>query len=145
MFTQPCVIRKNTKELREKLRRLGYKVPKLTETEGRKYGILCNSKAAIGIPKNGYEFNLDKYLKDFPYIVDCKQNEEVFLALAALRDDTDKNQWFIYDYNDNWEEVGDFSKKGDFVLCKTDYYYFGTDVRKAHKATPQELMEYFRK
>lgn len=87
MFTQPCVIRKNTKELREKLRELGYKVPKLTETEGRRCGILCNGKIAIGIPRNGYEFNLDKYLKDFPYIVDCKQDEELFIRLASMKDE----------------------------------------------------------
>lgn len=87
MFIQPCVIRKNTKELREELRRLGYKVPKLTETELRRYGLLCNSKIAIGIPRNGYEFNLDKYLKDNPHIVDCKLDEALFIKLASMKDE----------------------------------------------------------
>ena len=27
--------------------------------------------------------------------IDCGTNEELFLAIAALRDDTDKLQWFI--------------------------------------------------
>lgn len=87
MFTQSCLIRKNTEQLREKLRRLGYKVSKLTETEGRKYGILCNGKVAIGIPKNCYEFNLDKYLKDNPHIVDCGTDEELFIKLASMKDE----------------------------------------------------------
>lgn len=87
MFTQPCIIRKNTEQLREKLRRLGYKVPKLAETELRRYGLLCNGKIAIGIPRNCYEFNLDKYLKDNPHIVDCKQDEELFIKLASMKDE----------------------------------------------------------
>ena len=28
---------------------------------------------------------------------DCGDNEGLFLAIAAIRDDTDKNQWFILD------------------------------------------------
>lgn len=87
MFTQPCIIRKNTEQLREKLRELGYKVPKLAETELRRYGLLCNGKIAIGIPRNCYEFNLDKYLKDNPHIVDCKQDEELFIKLASMKDE----------------------------------------------------------
>ena len=33
-------------------------------------------------------------------VIDCGDNEELFLALAALRNDTDINQWFIYNSMD---------------------------------------------
>lgn len=29
-----------------------------------------------------------------PYCIDCGENIDLFLAIAALRDDTDKYQWF---------------------------------------------------
>ena len=35
------------------------------------------------------------YDKLFPDEIDCGDNEELFFALTALRDDTDKNQWII--------------------------------------------------
>ena len=36
-------------------------------------------------------------------IIDCAEDEELFFALAALRDDSDINQWFVYD-NRAWND-----------------------------------------
>ena len=87
MFTQSCLIRKNTKELRDKIRELGYKTAPKPYFEGRQRGILCRPDVAIGILEDCYEFNLDKYLKDNPHIVDCGTDEELFIRLASMKDE----------------------------------------------------------
>lgn len=134
MFTQSCFIRKISKELSKKLESLGYKLssfvvfasPDITATycKSGKYAVTIQNPALLNA-------------------IDCGTNEELFLALAALRDDTDSDQWFILDYNDTWPEAGDFRSKGDFAYCNTEKYYCGTDVRIAHKATPEELIKHF--
>lgn len=75
--------------------------------------------------------------------INCETNEELFLGIAALRDDTDKNQWFVLDHDNIWEAVGCYQYKGDFILCNHDRWYCGTDVAQAHKATVKELQELF--
>ena len=91
MFITPCFIGKNTPELREKLEKLGYS-PAL------------NGHGEWFIPMDELP-----YLETFPLsksymgraaywstsVIDCGTNEELFLALAALRDDSDYMQWFI--------------------------------------------------
>lgn len=134
MFTQSCFIRKISKELSKKLESLGYKLssfvvfasPDITATycKSGKYAVTIQNPALLNA-------------------IDCGTNEELFLALAALRDDTDSDQWFILDYNDTWPEAGDFRSKGDFAYCNTEKHYCGTDVRIAHKATPEELIKHF--
>lgn len=142
MFTQSCLIRKNTEEIRDKIRKLGYKIASKTHFEERRRGVLCRSKLAIGIPDDCYEFSLDKYLKDNPNIIDCGTNEQLFLALAALSDDSDYMQYF--------------TNGTDFILCDRedwiDMYsvlcsgaYTTPDLDEFHKATPQELIEHFSK
>ena len=86
-FKQSCFIKKNTQELRSKLEELGYKYG------GR------DSKSVGYSALYCYD---DKYYEVYPskpsryhFIIDCGTNEELFLALAALRGDTNENQWFI--------------------------------------------------
>jgi hypothetical protein len=66
-------------------------------------------------------------LKEIDVLVDCGANEELFLAIAALRDDTDKYQWFTD--GDLWFKCGD-------EVCN--------EGRKIHKATVNELIEHFK-
>ena len=95
-FTTPCFIRKNTDNIRNRLKELGY---------------YCNPylgwhnlfTCVFGINS---VYSLDDYdkngLKGIDGLIDCGTNEELFLAIAALRDDTDKYQWFtmvIYGLN----------------------------------------------
>ena len=87
MFIQPCFIRKNTLELREKLEELGYKY----STTG---GIKSNSiVVSFGCIFDIYP--IDTIKRGFNNCVDCETNEELFLALAALRNDSDYMQWFV--------------------------------------------------
>ena len=75
MFTTPCFIRKNTTELRGKLRELGYNVL----TNFSTFPCLA-TMPDDGIVVPATEINRNR-------VFDCEDNEELFLALAALRDD----------------------------------------------------------
>lgn len=128
-FTTPCFIRKNTKELRKKLEELGYKNRNL-------YFYDC-----IGVVYDGFDC-ISQWMFgsiwDFADCIDCGTNEEFFLAIASLRNDTDKNQWFTD--GDKW------------ILCpeiKFSTYWAYNDVYintdTIHKATVNELIELFNK
>lgn len=128
-FTTPCFIRKNTPELRKKLEELGYKNRNL-------YFYDC-----IGVVYDGFDC-ISQWMFgsiwDFADCIDCGTNEELFLAIASLRNDTDKNQWFTD--GDKW------------ILCpeiKFSTYWAYNDVYintdTIHKATVNELIELFNK
>jgi hypothetical protein len=64
--------------------------------------------------------------------------EELFLALAALRDDTDKNQWFVNNKNDWYKCLDDkfIEETANWVLCAS--------IENWHKATVEEIIEHFK-
>ena len=140
-FTTPCFIRKNTPELRKKLEILGYKL-----NNGKWMG-KCLATFRIKETKEWrYVATPEWDLQNNPDIdisIDCGTIEDFFLGIAALRDDTDKNQWFVLDHDNIWEAVGCYQHKGDFILCNHDRWYYGTDVAQAHKATVKELQGLF--
>lgn len=129
MFTRPCFIRKNTSELRKKLEDLGY------------ISHIFNNNEANNIyaDKLGTYISVD--IENQPYYIDCGTNEELFLALAALRDDSDKNQWFIC--IKDLETAFESFYKGDFILCKINKFSKPEDDY-FRKATVEEIIEYFK-
>lgn len=146
MFTQKCVLRKNTHELRNYLVSIGYKdcVP-LNSVDSRQFGLLLNKRTICGIVQNEeFVFNLDTYLGLNRDIIDCGTNEEMFKAIAALRDDTDKYQWFIYNSMDCIvEELRDFY----WFKCEEDkiedMMYWDCAYLNCTKATVEEIIEHF--
>lgn len=120
-FTTPCFIRKNTQELRRGLEELGYKMLSPIEYDN----LECSDNWVNDI----------KSLNDCNGF-DCGTNEELFLAIAALRDDTDKYQWFTD--GDLW------FKCGDEVCNENIEYYLNKYGRKIHKASVDELIEHFK-
>lgn len=123
-FTTPCFIRKDNKFIREKLKELGYR---LIDNDNQRDGLVADHGNMYSI----FECNLI----DSTY--NCGTNEELFLAIAALRDDTDKYQWFTD--GDLW------------ILCpeikfSTYWVYNDIDVNTdtIHKATVNELIEHFK-
>lgn len=76
-FTQKAFIRKNTPELRERLAKIGYKIISASENSM----LNCD---------NGWINGLESI--DVFFGIDCGTNEELFLAIAALRDDSDYMQ-----------------------------------------------------
>ena len=121
MFTQKCFIRKNTPELVQKLEELGYEIPFEVE-----YG---NGDTIFG---ENY-FNLLTHSA-----IDCGSNEELFLAIAALRDDTDKFQYFTNGVF--WIKCSQLELKHEL-----DNNYEEFCVADFHKATVEELIKHFKK
>lgn len=76
-------------------------------------------------------------------IYDCKDNAELFFALAALRDDTDVNQWFIYD-NRSWN---DEDPQRFWFVCRQDSIEddmcYDQMWQDCTKATARELVAHF--
>lgn len=91
MFKQSCYIEKNTLELRNKLDELGYAYGGKDTSYGEPKALYCHY--------NMY-YECSQEPSRYESIVNCKDNEELFLAIAALTNTTDKNQWFIYDSMD---------------------------------------------
>lgn len=135
MFIQSCFIRKCPDQLRAQLEELGYKLFG---------GTLCEDYCIFTMPQYGrYRIEVfsnitDENTKGF---IDCGTNENLFLAIAALRDDTDYMQYFIC--------------AGNFVLCNRDKWsdmysilqsrckYSAEEIDNSHKATVGELIELF--
>lgn len=74
--------------------------------------------------------------------INCGTNENLFLAIAALRDDTDDSQWFVYPPENTW-----------FICDDDDINYARENIRDSvqaawfhcsHKATVEELIEHFK-
>ena len=95
-FIQPCFIRKNNPELRKKLEDLGYKFNGTDHIE-LDYIVTFPHYGTFSI-FTAYRFNIydDNFRTVWKGYIDCGTNEELFLALAALRDDGDYMQWFTY-------------------------------------------------
>ena len=115
MFTTPCFIRKNTPELRNKLEGLGY-FPSSKIWYDENFAICTIYRDNVG---EYFTFKIDDDFEriiapSYPYI-DCGTNEKLFIALAAMRDDSDYMQWFIYNTINN--TVGKFETI-EWVLCK---------------------------
>lgn len=133
-FTTPCFIRKNTPELRKKLAVLGYK-----------YGYRADFRHDIiyvDAERNEFFPTFSSNITDDEIAIDCGTNEELFIFLAALRDDTDNNQlftngkgyWGIY-----WDSHDGGLSGMNFFGISNDF-----DLSNYHKATVNELIEYFK-
>lgn len=132
MFTQPCFIQKCTPALIEQLVGLGYKIVGKTTLS---YGIFCNN-GKIKICST----NEQPSIKDKNFI-QCYNNEELFLALAALRDDNDYMQWFVHDEPQQWVNIGKWINRGDMFIVMTEH---NQSDWKCHKATVEEIIEHFK-
>lgn len=128
MFTQPCFIRKISHELCDKLTELGYKdcwTDGIHSEELKTITYIGNQCWCLtGFePKNS---------------IDCGTNEELFLALAALRDDTDKNQWIIDEANEC------FGLEDSMMICDRDDMNDRAVYTHYRKATVEEIIEHFK-
>ena len=133
-FTTAAFIRKNTPELRNKLEELGYYLhPEFIDDDRGNY-LFVNREYYLNRPLG--------YLEEFSRSIDCGTNEELFLAIAALRDDTNYMQWFVCT-SDYKEFDGKEWKVGDFDLntCPDD---FDNILPHWRKATVNELIEHFK-
>lgn len=133
MYTCKCFIRRSTKELTNELKKFGsrhgrmlwYLPNTLLVADASQYWCTDDERGhAEDLVKQGY--------------IDCGENEELFLALAALRNDTDKNQW-ITDIPGHWEKCT-FDDGQKFI-----FFSYSLSNVNAHKATWKELLKHFKK
>ena len=86
---------------------------------------------------NTTEDNIDEQ------IYDCKDNEGLFFALAALRNDSDIHQWFVYD-NRAWD---DENPTRCWFICKQESIEvdmcYDQMYNDCEKASARELIEHF--
>ena len=132
-FTTPAFILKNTPELRKKLEELGYKV-----------GNEAYINDAFLATDNDEIFGIDEpySLEQCNGYIHCGINEPLFLAIAALRDDTDKNQWFVYPNENIWFICNDYDINyvREYIRDSVQSAWFHC----SHKATVEELIEHFK-
>lgn len=147
-FTHACFIRKNTPELREKLKDLGYNTDEVKDTSECIATSYVNSKA-VGISEDSFDDANPHRTWNCAGRIDCKDNEELFLAIAALRNDSDINQWFkipvLIDKETSIEYNEWFQAKEDGVTAEINKAIEEGEDKNSlpHKATVEELIEYF--
>lgn len=146
-FTTKCFIRKNTPELRAKLEELGY-INGAWESPHLEYPYLHCCPNQTGLFKgDGFYITEDDIKCDghvYRYnppqdTVDCGNNEKLFLALAALRSDSDIRQWFTD--GEDWQ----MSYTDDWLDYDEDEVLWEYDPVRYHKATVDELITHFNK
>lgn len=131
-FTTSCFIRKNTPELRKRLEALGYR-PLLCIKDGECLCTTSNLGHYHSIPATLFDNKDPHSTYDCVGRIDCGTNEELFLAIAALRDDTSANQYWVFD-----QDFLPHYKKGDFTIG-----HFNRCSCYCHVATVKELIEHF--
>lgn len=141
MFTQQCFFRKNAEQLIYRLYKLGYEYYRPID---RFKNICTNFGKNIDFDGNESDRYVidafdDGYISYFNKImIDCGTNEELFLAIAALRDDSDIHQWFTNDVF--WIKCSQIDLKNEL-----DNNYEEFCIADFHKATVSELIEHFKK
>lgn len=114
-FTTPCFIKNKSQKLHKKLEKLGY--------------IRLHQHGEYTRVSDGYYAETKK--KPSSHYIDCGDNENLFLALAALRNDSDYGQWFIS--SSIWQL--------SLLQNVTESLGFNSEIW--HKATETEIIEHF--
>jgi hypothetical protein len=165
MFTNACFIRKNTKELRDKLSKMGRRICISAEFEDSIWLAAYNHDNGEEVHGVGYVDhdispfdNTDEVLNYFleenkqtnvPFI-DCEENDELFLSICALNNETDKNQWF---FSTGWTNYKGNPIPDKWVFCDQDtleHFAFVNNSPNSYsremwkKATVQELINHFK-
>ena len=149
-FLQAAFINKNTSELRKRLEELGYKpcYQMVLHPDDNNNLFVDNifSDSYYSFDKENmtiFKDDINTAIRE-KRLVECSDNEDLFLAIVALRNDTDKNQWFIMDV-----EIYSNMHQGDWFLAtdRNGGKHIGTqiDPMYCHKATVEELIEHFKK
>lgn len=141
-FTTPCFIRKNTANIRNRLKELGYYCNPYLGWHN-----LYTSIFGVTSVCSMDDDDINALSEEIDSLIDCGTNEELFLAIAALRNDTNENQWFICDVN-HWDrsdngEATVYAEIGEWIFCKSNDDDCARD-NHYHKATVEELIEHFK-
>ena len=156
-FIQPCYIRKNTPELRKKLEELGYEpsYPIFQYPEVYKHIAACNFFGSKYYGVSDDEVSHHGEIKDAIKnggMIDCGTNEQLFLALAALRDDSDINQIYLWNERHLVKCIRDYSctlniEATPYYMCQlidNSDIKFEIPCKELRKATVEEIIEHFK-
>lgn len=110
-FIQPCRINLNNENIINKLIELSY-------DNGWYHLLKCNSIGTI-IDDNGKGrfYGICDTRDYYPNQYDCDTNVDLFFALAALKDNTDLNQWMICLFDHTDVDNGIEYKKGQWRIA----------------------------
>lgn len=148
-FITKCFIRKNTTELQKKLEEMGYDICLCANFENAVW--LTNYLERGEIHGIGYSdetkpMTVEEALALYLYetdAIDCGDNDNLFLALAAMRDDTLDKHIFVNDlgdwaiYHEELTEVGNISR---FEFQGIPRCF---DPELYRKATAEEIIKIF--
>lgn len=140
MFTTKCFIRMNTPELRAKLEKMGYQVCHCAE--GATAVFLMAVEGDIhAVHYEELDIFADEVKSGKCKLIDCGDNEFLFLALAAMRDDTDNDQLFTNGID--WAIKREAAR--NLGLPGFEYLSFPHNMdTPLHKATKEEIIEQFK-
>lgn len=135
LFDQSVFIRKNTPELVKALEDLGYQNSNLGSSTNNsiattaalgQYTFISESKYDDPNPRRNWQIDGAR--------LDCKYNEGLFLALAALTDRTDYGQWFKIPRTEIVSQPGFCGQQGwaGHERVVTGYDYVKWDKRNLH-------------
>ena len=138
-FIQPCFIRKKTQELIDKLITMGYNYPiKYQEIFPNLLTVPYKGHgwaSLIAVSDKEIDLALKTQINQNPTI-DCGDNEELFLALAALRDDKPDYQWYV------WNDIFVDNRFKQYIPGEHWEEWWWFEIRKA---TVEEIIEHFKK
>lgn len=133
MFTQSCFINKNSRDLRYMLGCIGYK----PRGKNKDFPYIYCHRGVYSTPSTNEKPPKDCY-------IDCGTNEELFSAIAALRDDSDKYQWFKSNNANCWVQCMS-DRFAFYTYIESDGEYTEVNIADSfHKAIVEELIEHFK-
>ena len=134
MFTQRCFIRSNSWQIINTLMKFGKNV-----LNKEPNGYIVSNEELVYSVCDEEEYLENMILNGF---IDCGTNEELFLAIASLRDDSDRFQWFIHDDSDWNDEPNIFWYKCESESINDDMA-LNLMCNDCRKATVEELIKHF--
>lgn len=146
MFTHECFIRRTDDEIIKRLEDIGhywFSKPYDRYDAIAVINVSYNKGAKAFLDKPYLQVRLDateRYLSDRS--IDCGDNIDLFIAVAAIRDDSPYKQYFIY----NIDTMN--IKKDTWVLCEHDdqiYMDKLVNMDIIRKASVDELFEHLKK
>lgn len=137
-FVSRCVLHDSTPRVWRRLTDLGLRANVFGNLTPRTYDNKMCVVASLGTFYTANEANILNGL------FDCGKDLTLFLAVAAMREDTDIHQWFVYD--DRYKHR-DGSGRHFWFRCSVDSVVDdldpSLDFEACVKATPLELKLYF--
>jgi len=136
MFTQKCFIRKKSTTIIDGLRYINAKICGCTALS---HFVTFRNGEVHGIDNTdgSGESCLAQLVHDDPDFIDCGTNEKLFLAIAALRDDSDIYQWFTD--GEKWV----ISDVHSLMGLKGYFDKIGFNYPATRKATIEELISHY--